>query len=76
MSEGVILIPCIEMLRKVVCGQRAMILFCVMKQNFKRVKYLCNSFITLLSVEYNSLFGCNIVSKFLLYCLLCVHSAL
>ena len=27
MPEGVILTPCIEMLRKIVCGQKAMILF-------------------------------------------------
>ena len=71
MLEGVILTPCIEVLRKVVRGQKAMILvlcfeaeiqfkkpFVFLKQleSFSAVKYLCKSFITLLSVEYNSLF--------------------
>ena len=84
MPEGVILTPCIEMLRKVVCGQEAMILFLCLEaefqfeklfaflkqlKSFSAVKYLCNCFITLLSVEYNNLFGCDIVSKILLYCL-------
>ena len=93
MPEGVILTPRIEMLRKVVCGQKAMILFLCFEAEFQfekpfvllkqlescsAVKYLwhCHCFITLLSMEYNSLFGCDIVSKFLLYCLLCVNSAL
>ena len=91
MPEGVILTPCIEMLRKVVCGQKAMILFLCFEaefqfekpfvflkqfESFSTVKYLYNCFITLLSVKYNRLFGCDIVSKFLLYCLLCVNSAL
>ena len=72
--------PCIEMLRKVVFGPKAVILFLCfhaefqfkkpfvfLKQleNFSAVKYLCNCFITLLSVKYNSLCGCDIVSKFL-----------
>ena len=79
------------MLRKVVHGQKAMILFLCFEaeiqfkkpiiflkqlENFSVVKYLCKSFITLLSVEYNSLLGCDIVSEFSLYCLLCVNSAL
>ena len=45
-------------------------------ESFSAAKYLCNYFVTLLSVEYNSLCGCDIVSKFLLYCRLCVNSAL
>ena len=81
MPEGVILTPCIEMLRKVVCGQKAMILFLCFKaeiqfkkpvvflkqlEGFSAVKYLC--FITLLSVsKYNSSFGCNIASELSLY---------
>ena len=42
MPEGVILTSCIEMLRKVVCGQKAMIgySFCVLKQNFN-LKTIC-----------------------------------
>ena len=90
MPEGVILTPCIEMLRKVVCGQKAMILFLCFEAEFQfekpfvllkqiescsAVKYLCNCFVTLLSMECNSLFGCDIVSKFLLFCLLCLNSA-
>ena len=85
MPEGVILTPCIEMLRKVVCGQKAMILFLCFEaeiqlkkpivflkqlKGFSAVKYLCKSFITLLSVsKYNSSFGCDIVSELSLYCL-------
>ena len=84
MSEGVILTSCIEMLRKVVCGQKAMILFLCFEaefqfekpfvflkqlESFSAVKYFCNCCITLLPVEYNNLFGCDIVSKFLLYCM-------
>ena len=91
MPEGVILTPCIEMLRKVICGQKEMILFLCFEaefqfekpfvflkqlESFTAVEYLCNCFITLLSVEYNSLFGCDIVSKLSLYCILCVNSAL
>ena len=82
MPEGVILTLCIEMLRKVVCGEKAMILFLrfeakfqfekpfvFLKQleSFSAAKYLRNCFITFLSVEYNSLFACDIVSKILLY---------
>ena len=80
-----------EMLRKVVCGQKAMILFLCFEaeyqfemlfvflkqlESFSAAKYLRNCFITLLSVEYNSLFGCDIVSKSLLYLSMCVNSAL
>ena len=79
MPEGVILTPCIEMLGKVVCGQKAMMLFLCFEaefqfeksfvflkqlESFLAVKYLRNCLITLLSVEYNSLFGCDIVRKF------------
>ena len=79
MPEGVILTPCIEMLRKVVCGQKAMILFLCFEaefqfekpfvflkqfESFLAVKYLCNYFITLLTVKYNSSFGCDIESTF------------
>ena len=35
MPEGVILTPCIEMLRKVVCGQKAMILFLCFEAEFQ-----------------------------------------
>ena len=35
MPEGVILTPCIEMLRKVVCGQKALILFLCFKAEFQ-----------------------------------------
>ena len=81
MPKGVILTPCIEMIRKVVCGQKAMILFLCFEaefqfekpfvflkqlESFSAAKYLCNCFITLLSEKYNSLCGCDIVSKFLL----------
>ena len=91
MPEGVILTPSMEMLRKVVRGQKAMILFLCFEaefqikkpfvflkqlESFSAAKYHRNCFITLLSVEYISLFGCDIVSKFLLYCRLCVNSAL
>ena len=78
MFERVILTPCIDMLRKVVCGQKAMILFLCFEAEiqFKKpivllkqfesllaVKYLCKSFITLLLPEHNSLFGCDIVCQ-------------
>ena len=70
------------MLRKVACGEKAMTLFScfeakfqfkkpfmLLKQleSFSAAKYLRNYFITFLSVEYNSLFGCDIVSKIVLY---------
>ena len=61
MPEGVILTPCIEMLRKVVCGQKAMVLFLCFEaefqfekpfvflkqlESFSAVMYLRNCFIT------------------------------
>ena len=83
MPEGVISTPCIEMLRKVVRGQKAIILFlcfeaeiqskkpiALLKQleSFPAVKYLCKSFIIFLSVEYTNLLGCDLVSELSLYC--------
>ena len=76
MFERVILTPCIDMLGKVVCGLKAVILFLCFEVEiqFKKpivflkqlesllaVKYLCKSFITLSSPKHNSLFGCDIV---------------
>ena len=92
MPEGVILTPCIEMLRKVVRRQKVMILFLCFEaefqftkpfvflkqlESFSAVKYLCNCFISFLSVEYL----CNSlfgcdIVSKLLLCLLRVNSSL
>ena len=69
MPEGVVLTPCIDMIEKVVRGQKAMILFLYFEaeiqfkkpilflkqlESFSVVKCLCICFITFLSMEYIS----------------------
>ena len=76
------------MLRKVVRGQKALILFLCFEAEiqFKKamvflkqlesvsaVKNFCKSFITLLPVEYYNLFGCGIVNKLRLLPIVCLQ---